>query len=133
MPETVSLKEALRAALNEDDKTATAWLTEATSYTQLNKDVGDVVNRQATSGGWAYIVELFDDSVIYKQGSESTKSKYFKAPYVVGVGGAVTLGAAIEVQKVTTYPAATNTESAQRLEMTFVEEAGVLIPVEVES
>ena len=134
MPETVSLKEALRAALEEDDKTATAWLMEAESYTKLNNDVGDAVRKLAPTGGWAYIEELFDDSVVYQVGGENKATQYFKAPYAVGVGGSITLGEAVEVQKVTTYPTASTprTEAAERSEMTFVEEAGVLIPVEVE-
>jgi len=135
MPETVSLKEALRAALEEDDKTATAWLTEAESYTKLNNDVGDAVRKLAPAGWWAYIEELFDDSVVYQVSGENKATQYFKAPYAVGVGGSITLGEAVEVQKVTTYPASNTPriEAAKRVEMTFVEEAGVLIPVEVEA
>ena len=111
----------------------TAWLTEAESYTKLISNVGDAVRKLAPDKGWAYIEELFDDFVIYQTSGETQKTQYFKALYTVGVDGVITLGEAIEVQKVTTYPAATNTESAQRLEMTFIEEAGVLIPVEVEA
>ena len=126
-----SLKEALRKALEEDDKTATAWLTEAASYTKLMVDVGDAVRKRAPDNGGAYIEELFDDSVVYQVNAESGTTQYFKSPYTVGVDGAITLGDAIEVQKVTTYSTATNSESAERSEMTFEEQAGELIPQEV--
>jgi len=126
-----SLKEALRQALEEDDKTATAWLTEAASYTKLMEDVGNVVRKLAPAEGWSYIVELFDDSVVYEMSGKNEGPRYFKALYTVGLDGAITLGEAIEVQKVTTYPTATNTESAERSEMTFEEQAGELIPQEV--
>ena len=128
-----SLKEALRKALEEDDKTATAWLTEAESYTKLNENVGNAVRKLAPTGGWAYIEELFDDSVVYQISGENNVTQYFKAPYAINADGSAILGEATEVQKVTTYPAAgtQNTESAERSEMTFEEQAGELIPQEV--
>ena len=128
-----SLKEALRKALEEDDKTATAWLTEAESYTKLNENVGNAVRKLAPTGGWAYIEELFDDSVVYQISGENKVTQYFKAPYAIGADGSAILGESTEVQKVTTYPTAgtQNTEAAERSEMTFEEQAGELIPQEV--
>lgn len=127
-----SLKEALREALDEDDKTATAWLVEAKSYTKLNEDVGNAV-RQLTSGdAYSYVVELFDDFVIYETGGDGNPTKYFKALYTVGVDGKVTLSGAVEVEKVTTYPTTTNTEAGKPVAASFVEQAGQLIPWEGE-
>ena len=132
MPETL-LKERLIQALEKDGKTMTAWLTEAESYTKLNENVGNAVRKLAPDKGWAYIEELFDDFVIYQISGEKSETQYFKALYTVGVDGAITLGEAIEVQKVTTYPTADNTESAESKAMDFVEiGAGQLIPWEGE-
>ena len=158
-----SLKEALLQAL-DDDKTATAWLKESKSYTKLNEDVGNAVRQLSSGDAFSYVVELFDDFVVYETGGDGNATKYFKAFYTIDESGKVTLSGTTEVEKVTAYPAMSGTEAGKPLtavelmelgraerqrvlkeaadlaaseyaaeagkpvEMTFVEQAGQLIP-----
>ena len=124
-----SLKEALLQAL-DDDKTATAWLKESKSYTKLIDDVGNAVRQLSSGDAFSYVVELFDDFVVYETGGDGNATKYFKAFYTIDESGKVTLSGTTEVEKVTAYPPTTGTEGAKPEDMTFVEQAGQLIPWE---
>ena len=130
LSESISLRDKLRQALEEDSETAMAWLTESESYTKLMSDVGDAVKKTASDKGWAFIEELFDDFVVYQKGAPNEETQYFKALYSVATDGTITLGESTEVKKVTSYPMA---EAAERSDMDFVEiGAGQLIPWEEE-
>jgi len=95
---------AVIGKLKEVNATPCSWLTESTSYTKLNEDVGNAVRQLAPVDGWAYIEELFDDFAIYQIGGPNQAGAYFKASYTIGADDIVTLGAATKVEKVTTYP-----------------------------
>ena len=124
-----SLKEALLQAL-EEDKTATAWLTESKSYTKLIEDVGNAVRQLSSGDAFSSVVELFDDFVVYETGGDGNETKYYKAFYTIDESGKVTLSGTTEVEKVTAYPATSGTEAGKSEEMSFVEQAGQLIPWE---
>ena len=80
------------------------WLSESESYTALVEDIRNKVEKLAPANGWAYPEEVFDDFVIYRVGAPSVETAYFKAPYSKNADGVISLGTAVKVKKVTSYP-----------------------------
>lgn len=75
------------------------------SYTKLQQQVQDALTEaRGTGPGGCYIVELFDDHVVYEEYSEGQPSTTWSRPYTVA-DDEVTLGDRTEVEREITYRA----------------------------
>jgi len=95
----------------------TAYFAESKSITKLVEDMHGAVTAKAgitpnAPNQWAYVEELFDDVVVYAVNIGEAKT-YYRAPYLVGDDGRITIGSPQTVEKITTYPPMTAAESAR--------------------
>ena len=123
--EASAIKQANSVVGKLKESAINVWLSESTSYTALVEDIGNKVGKLAPPDGWAYPVEVFDDFVVYQVGAPNMETAYFKAPYSKNADGMVSLGSAVKVKKVTSYPLTERINESSDTELS--EKGGMLL------